>query len=103
MTKDSSGDFSLPKNFDIDEVTTSSEEEKTAIKAGNVETWERLELNEKAKTRPYIAGIVISLWVICTTIGLFRLATIGDVSLLISSPLLLIGPLNTVIKFYFNG
>jgi hypothetical protein len=98
----SSQDFRPPKDFEIEEVETLlDDEEKTVLKAGNVEKWERLEL-EKVKARPYITSIVISLWVICTIAGFIRWTTLGDVSLLISSPILLVGPLNEILRFYYR-
>jgi hypothetical protein len=102
MDKGSSQDFGLPEDFDIEEITnTSDEEEETVVIAGVVETWERLQV-EKAKTRPYITGTVIVVWIICTIAGLIRWGTAGDISLLISSPVLLIFPLRQVLSFYFK-
>ena len=94
----------MPEPFDIEEVkTTSNEEGKVVyVEAGEVKTWKRLELSEKAKTRPYIVGAVISLWIACVVAGLYRWATAGDISLLISSPVLLVNPLHEILKFYFK-
>ena len=103
MDNNSSQDLSHCKDFDIAEVTkTSNDEDTNIVNAGEIETWERLQV-EKAKIRPYITGIVISLWAICTIVGLIRWDTTGDISLLIGSPVLLIFPLRNVLKFYFTG
>jgi hypothetical protein len=103
MNINSSQDLSHCKDFDIEEVKESSnDEEENVVNAGEIEEWERLQV-EKAKARPYITGIVISLWVICTIVGLIRWDISGDISLLISSPVLLIFPIRNVLQFYFTG
>jgi hypothetical protein len=103
MNNNSSQDLSHCKDFDIEEVTeTSNDEEKNVVNACEIETWERLQV-EKAKARPYITGIVISLWILCIITGLIRWDTTGDSSFLICSPVLLILPLRNVLKFYFTG
>jgi hypothetical protein len=101
--KISSQDFRPPKDFEIEEVKTSPEDqEKTVLEAGNVEEWQHLELKEKVKARLYITSLVISLWMICTIAGLIRWTSAGDASLLISSPILLIGPLHEILRFYYR-
>jgi len=102
MKENSSQNFDQPRYFDIEEVTKSLEEDdETIVQVGEVKEWKRLEI-EKAQTRSYITGIVIAAWVICIVIGIARLIAVGDVSLLLGSPILFIGPLNIVLKFYFK-
>jgi len=96
-------DFSQVQNFDVEDVEASSgKEEQNVVNAGEIETWKRLEI-EKAKARPYITGVAMSIWVIWTIVGLIRCAIAGDISLLISSPALLVLPLSKVLNFYFTG
>jgi hypothetical protein len=103
MNNNSSQDLSQCNEFDIEEINESSnDEDENVVNAGEIEEWERLQI-EKSKARPYITGIVISLWVICIIVGLIRWDISGDISLLISSPVLLIFPLRNVLKFYFTG
>jgi hypothetical protein len=102
MKKNSSQIPAPPKNFDIEEISKpSNEKDKMVVQAGEVEEWKHLKL-QKARMRPYITGIVILAWVIYITIGITRLMTVGDVSLLLSSPVLFIGPLNIILNFYFE-
>ena len=100
--KYSSQDIQLPKDFEIEDVSTSRDDE-TVVKAGEVGTWQDREEAEKIKWRSYITGIVVFIWTICTLVGLFRWLTLGDTLLLISSPILLLGPLGQVLKYYFRG
>jgi hypothetical protein len=104
MNEKSSKDFIQPRDFgvyDIEEVS-SEDEENNAINAGEVKAWKHLEAGEKTKTRLYITRIVVSLWVIWTLVGLIKYFTAGDISLLISSPTLLIFPVRKVLEFYFK-
>src|SRR5947209_4891073 len=105
MQKASSNNFRLPQSLDIEEVQHSSDDEKlSAINGGTVETWKRLtfaQIAEKSRARPYITGLIMSIWAIWTIAGLIRCLTAGDTSLLISSPLWLI-PVRVVLKFYYR-
>ena len=85
-------DLSQLQNLDIEEVHASSNEaDKEVVDAGKVEEWERL-FAEKTKVRPYITGIVMLVWMIWTIVGLIRCAAVGDITLLITSPTILIFP-----------
>ena len=105
MQEASSNNYGPVQNFDIQEARSSSvEEERKTIRGGTVETWERLsfaKLDEKSKIRPYITGLVMSIWAIWAIAGLVRCFTAGDPSLLlISSPFWLV-PVRKILKFYF--
>jgi hypothetical protein len=100
--KHSSQDIELPKDFEIEDVETSRDDE-AVVKAGEVGTWKDREEAAKVKWRPYITGIVVAIWTVCTLVGLFRWITLGDTLLLMSSPVLLLGPMGQVLKYYFRG
>jgi len=97
---------SFPKSFeknDIEEVELSSKEDKNDMRHfGVVETWKRPEVSERAKARPYIASVVMFLWVIGTTVGLIRFIAVGDISVLIYSPVVLMVPVKVILDFYFK-
>ncbi len=103
MQEDHAQEFDLPDDFNIEEIETFlDEEELEIVHAGNVETWEQLKFSEKVRVRPYITGIVLAVWAICTTASIIRFIMTGDF-LFIGSPALLIAPLNTILKFYFRS
>lgn len=93
-------DFDLPEDFDIKEVSNALDEANDVVYAGTVETWKMLEFAEKAKARPYITGIVLSVWAISIIGSAFRLLITGNF-LLIIPPALISVPLYIVLKFYF--
>lgn len=97
----SSQDIKPPKNFDIEDVETSLNDE-TVVKAGEVGIWKDREKAERAKWRPRIASVVVFVWILCTLVGLLRWVTLGDTLLLMGSPLLLLDPLRRVLKYYFR-
>jgi hypothetical protein len=103
MDEDFSQEFNLPKDFNIEEIEVPEEEKSHDIVfAGTVELWKQLELSEKAKVRPYIASIVISLWAIGTSLCLIRFLMTGDF-IFISPSTLLTVPIATILKFYFRS
>jgi hypothetical protein len=104
MQKDHGQEFdpSAPENFDVEEVSNASDEANDVVFAGIVETWELLELSEKAKLRPYIAGTVISIWAISLIASALRLLSTGSFLLLVPAAIILV-PLYIVLKFYFKS
>src|SRR5258708_3650275 len=95
-------EISLPEDFDLEEVFTTSSETSDIVYAGVVETWRELEFTEKAKARPYITGIVLSVWAIGIAVSAFRLLITGNFLLIIPSALIS-APLYIILKFYFGS
>jgi hypothetical protein len=98
--------YIFPKRFkqdDIEEIKTPSIEDKdNVLDFGLVETWKRPVISERTKLRPYITSIVMGLWVAGTAIGLVRFLMVGDISILIYSPVVLMVPLKAILDFYFK-
>lgn len=90
-----------PKEFDLVDAEICSEE-NDFLYAGQVKAWQQRELSEKAKIRPYITSAVILLWFISTTVSALSGLTTGNF-LLIVPPILIIGPLYIVLKFYYRS
>ena len=90
------------KDFDISEVSPASYDVTEVIDAGTVEPWRMLEYVEKAKVRPYITGIVLSVWVTSIVASAIRFLITGNFLLIIPSALLC-GPLYILMKFYFRS
>src|SRR2546425_13236590 len=95
--------FALPEDFDIEEIEASSVgEAHTTIHMGTVETWRQPKVSEKESVRPYITGIVVLVWAICTTASLIRFIMTGDF-VLMGSPTVLLAPLYPILKYYFKS
>jgi hypothetical protein len=103
-------DTALPKDFDIEAVPAASDEEQDILHLGPVNTWNRGTLNkwkeeehkEKAKARPYISIIVISVWAVCISVSVFKALITGNF-LLIIPPALISVPLYIILRFYFTS
>ena len=95
-------EIDLPEDFDVEEVTPTSNEAKEIVHAGTVENWRMLEFAEKAKFRPYIARIII--WVVAAGIiaSALRFLITGNF-LLILPPALISAPLYIILKYYFRS
>lgn len=92
---------------DIEEVEVECDED--VVNLGEVVLWdlsevyERLMLaSEKAKVRLYITGIVVSLWIICTGLCLFRLILTGELAL-VGLPTLISVPMAIILRFYYRS
>ena len=95
-------DLPAPKDFDIEEVPNTSNEAKEVPYFGIVEIWKWQEFSEKAKVRPYIAGAVISIWIIDLIASAIRMLIIGNFLLII--PFVIISvPLYMILRFYFRS
>jgi len=101
----------LPRPFEIGWVPP-QEYEEALESPGSIEDWrkelenlararEELELREKAKIRPHITGIVVSLWTSFTIVCIIRFAFTGD-ALPLVMPAVLSGPLSTILMFYYG-
>jgi len=99
MNINSSQDFKLPEDYDIEEVTLSSKEDKVVVKAGKVEAWERSHTDENSKARLYLTSTIMAIWAIWLLAGLIRYVFFGDIFLINSSPTLLVVFL---LKSYFK-
>src|SRR5260221_13828774 len=95
-------EIELPQDFDIEEAPTASNEATEIVYAGTVESWRMLEFAEKAKIRPYITGIILSVWVIGIIASALRFLITGNF-LLILPPALISAPLYIILKFYFRS
>jgi len=103
MMQPPSQNVNSSKDFDIEDVDTLSDaKDRSVIQSGTVETWEHFELAKKAKPRLYITSVVITLWVVCLLVGLFRWFAVGDMLLFISTPALLLSPMHYVLRYYFR-
>lgn len=92
----------LPKDFDVEAPSNASDETQNTVYAGTVEAWERLELSEKAKARPYITGIVVSTWTVSVIICVLRVLITGNLMFTIPQALFTV-PLYIVLRFYFRS
>ncbi len=95
-------EIELPQDFDIEEVPTASNEATEIVHAGTVEIWRMLEFAEKAKIRPYITSIIISVWAAGIIASALRFLITGNF-LLILPPALISAPLYIILKFYFRS
>lgn len=94
--------FDSLENFDVKEVTDTSDEAENVVNGGVVEGWRPLEFAEKAKARPYITRVVLSTWSIAIVASAIRLLIAGDF-LLAVPPVLISVPLCIVLKYYFSS
>ena len=102
MCKDYRQKAHLPGNFDVDEVSNDSDGVNHVIYAGTIEMWKMQEFSERAKVRPYITGIVMSIWGISLIASALRLLITGDFLPII--PLAAISPpLYIILRFYFRS
>ncbi|GHO98762.1 hypothetical protein KSF_088100 [Reticulibacter mediterranei] len=93
----------LPEDFDVTEVTEISDEETDeTIYAGEVETWQQREFLEKAKIRPYLTILFISIWIIAIVVSAIKMYITGNLTLIIP-PALFTAPVYIILKFYFKG
>jgi hypothetical protein len=101
--------WELPKPFDI---RRTSSQEQALDSSGRIEDWreeleilvkirEELEIREKAKIRPHITGIIVSLWTSFAVVCIIRFAFTGD-ALPLVTPALLSGPLSIILMFYYG-
>ncbi len=102
MENDYQNEGSLPQDIDVEEVSDASDEANTVVYAGHVETWEILQFAEKAKARPYITGIVISIWTIGVIASAIKMFLTGNLLLLVP-PALISVPMYIVLRFYFRS
>ena len=102
MERDQSQEVTPPKDFDLEEILQASGEDDNTVYGGKVEAWEILELIEKARIRPYITKIVISVWAITMIANVLRLLLTGDFSVAVPSALITV-PLYMTLKFYFKS
>jgi hypothetical protein len=95
-------EIGLPEDFDIAEVANVPDERNNVIDAGNIEDWKTSEFSEKAKTRPFITGIIVSVWAIGIVMSAIDSLVRGNVLLLIP-PALISAPLYMVLRFYYRS
>src|SRR6266851_3557498 len=102
MQSESHYEISLSEDFDIAEVTNIPDETDNVVDAGNIEDWKLLELSEKAKARPFITGIIVSVWTVGIVMSAIRFLMTGNF-LLVIPPALISAPLYMVLKFYYRS
>jgi hypothetical protein len=102
MQNESHNEISLPEDFDITEVAHIPVETNNIIDAGNIEDWKRLELSEKAKARPFITGIIVSVWAAGRVVSAIRFLITGNF-LLVIPPALISAPLYIILRFYYRS
>ncbi|SRR6266567_2307864 len=102
MENDFQEEGDLPLDFDVEEVSDATDEADTVAYAGHVETWETLQFAEKAKARPYITGVVISIWAIGIIGSALKMFLTGNLLLLVP-PALISVPMYIVLRFYFRS
>ena len=102
MQHESHYEIGLPQDFDIAEVANVPDETDNVVDAGNIEDWKLLELSEKAKARPFITGIIVSVWAIDIVMSAIRFLITGDLLLAIP-PALISAPLYIVLRFYYRS
>jgi len=95
-------EIELPEDFDIDEVPPASNEATEIVHYGTVEIWRIHEFAEKAKVRPYITSIIISVWAAGIIASALRFLITGNF-LLILPPAFISAPLYIILKYYFRS
>ncbi len=93
--------FDRSEDFDLDEVTDTSDEADSIIDGGLVGYWSARELAEKAKVRPYIAGIILSTWSVTIIASIFKSLISGTFLLAVPSILISV-PVCIVLRYYFS-
>ena len=99
MATDQLENQELPENFDVEEALDHYDEDNNIVNGGYVEEWE---LSEKNVARPYITGVILSVWTISVIASALRLLLTGDF-LLTVPPALISVPLCTILKFYYGS
>src|ERR1700730_4653314 len=95
-------EISLPEDFDIVEVANVPDETDSVVDAGNIKNWKMLELSEKAKARPFITGIIVTVWGVGIVMSAIRFLITGNF-LLVIPPALISAPLYIVLRFYYRS
>ena len=95
----------LPQSFTNNDITETLEpwdQEEKGVNIGIVMPWKLPAIPEKEKTRSYITKTVMLLWAVGTLVGFVRYATVGDLSILIYSPVVLMAPLLSILDYYYR-
>lgn len=90
------------KGFDVEEADREVVE-KQLVYAGEIREWWKQDQKsiEKAKARPFIATVVIVIWVLVLVATAIRSFVTGDFLILIPPTIISI-PLTIILQFYFK-
>ncbi len=94
-------EFPRPKGLDVNEVTDASDEAENVTDYVSVNEWQAKELTEKARLRPYLAGVVLSTWSVTIMASIIKLL-IGGTFLLAVPSILISVPVCIVLRYYFS-
>ena len=102
MQDESQHEIDLPEDFDITEVANIPDRTDSIINAGNIKDWRMLEFSEKTKARPFITGIIVTVWGVGIVMSAIRFLITGNF-LLVIPPALISAPLYIVLRFYYRS